>query len=170
MIDQSKKTIKILFVCLGNICRSPLAEGIFKNLLEKENLTESFFVHSAGTGHWHIGEAPDIRTQQTAAKHGLDISQHKGQQVHARIFQEYDYVIAMDKDNERILKNMSAQTQNKHAQILMMRQFDPMAPTKDAPVPDPYYGGIDGFEKVYAIIERSCKQLLEEILKNQSSP
>ncbi len=141
----------ILFVCLGNICRSPLAEGVMKHLTRGRT---DFHIASAGTGAWHVGELPDSRMRDTAQKHGIKL-ESRAQQVTPELVSAYDLVLAMDRANRRNLQNMGIP-------CMLLRDFDPEA-KNDAEVPDPYYGGQRGFEEVFEIVERSCKALLDAI-------
>ncbi len=149
--------IRILFVCLGNICRSPMAEGIFQRMIEEENLTDYIEIESAGTGGWHVGELPDARMRQTATQHGITLVT-RARQVSSRDFFEFDYIIPMDSSNQRDLIALLAGVNDPKATIIKMRHFDPL--DKEGDVPDPYYGGIKGFEHVYDILKRSNKDFL----------
>ena len=151
---------RICFVCLGNIVRSPLAENIFQQLVDQSGLGNKYLADSAGTSTWHIGEKPDPRMRQVASRHGLNYS-GKARQFQHQDFDRFDWVIAMDSTN---FKNLSAIAVSPEHQkkIRMMREFDTQG-NSDSPVPDPYYGGIDGFEHVYKIIERSCEGLLASL-------
>lgn len=154
--------IRILFVCLGNICRSPMAEGIFIKLLKEEGLTDQFVVESAGTGGWHTGELPDSRMRQTAQGHGIQLVS-RARQVSAEDFSRFDYLIPMDSSNFRDLEAIAIGLENPHAQVIKMRYFDQEKVNGD--VPDPYYGGQSGFEDVYNILNRSCTALLQYLKK-----
>ena len=152
---------KIVFVCLGNICRSPTAEGIFSHKVRERGLELYFYIDSAGTAAYHVGEPANSKSQFTANKYGVYLLSR------ARLFEyedlkEFDFIIAMDRSN---LKNISAMDRNSifREKLYMMRQFDPSP--DDENVPDPYYGGMHGFERVYEIVERSCDQLLNELVK-----
>lgn len=140
--------------------RSPLAENLFRHLAQEAGLGDQFEVDSAGTGGWHVGEAPDSRMVGVAAQNGL----HYGgtaRQVNRRDFDDFDYLIAMDRDNRAMLNRLARRTEHQE-KIHLMREFDPESPP-DAEVPDPYYGGNDGFEKTYQIVERASRGLLEAL-------
>ncbi|WP_420577549.1 low molecular weight protein-tyrosine-phosphatase [Ekhidna sp.] len=145
---------KILFVCLGNICRSPLAEAIFNKKLENEGLSVKLMADSAGTSDYHIGENPDPRTIEIAQKHQTLIY-HKGQQFKKHHQEEFDYLIAMDRSN---LENMIREMGENPSKLILMRDFDPKGKGED--VPDPYFGGANGFENVYQILDRSLDEFL----------
>jgi protein-tyrosine phosphatase len=155
---------RICFVCLGNIVRSPLGENMFKYLAEQAGVDERYQVDSAGTGSWHVGESPDRRMRQVAAKHGLKYD-GRARQFHPRDFNKFDLIIAMDTENRANLRRLGRSPQDT-AKIHLMREFDPQA-GPNLSVPDPYYGGIDGFEKVYKIVERSCQGLLQALESGQ---
>lgn len=151
--------IKILFVCLGNICRSPLAEGIFKDKLKKKNLENIFEVDSCGTANYHIGDSPDSRTLANAEKNGIKL-EHCVRQFTSNDLDDFDFILAMDKNNYqnilRLLKDKS------HAdKVKLMREFDTIGKGKD--VPDPYYGGEKNFQEVYEILDRSTENFLKHI-------
>lgn len=155
---MNKKPIRVLFVCLGNIVRSPLAENMFIHLARQAHKNDLFEVDSAGTGGWHTGEHPDYRMRQVAARRGFEYD-GAARQVRNEDFNEFDWIIAMDHSNRADLLAM-APTSEARSKVRLMREFDPQG-GNDAAVPDPYYGGIDGFEHVYDIVERSCRGLLE---------
>lgn len=150
--------MKVLFVCLGNICRSPTAEGVFRHKLRAAGLEGQVQVDSAGTGDWHVGKAPDSRTRQAAQRRGYDLSAQRARQVEVADFQRFDLILAMDQSN---LRNLQAlRPAGARAELdLYLRRFD-LALDE---VPDPYYGGEDGFEQVLDLIEQACDALLIEI-------
>jgi protein-tyrosine phosphatase len=154
--------INVLFVCLGNICRSPMAEGLFIHQVEQAGLSNQLHIDSAGTGSWHVGERADPRMRQTAGKHGIELPSRARKVVEAD-FRRYDYILAMDASNLQDLQDLGEQVSGRKAQLLKMRHFDPEAP--DADVPDPYYGGERGFEDVYAMLARSTQALLEFLVE-----
>ncbi len=151
---------RVLFVCLGNICRSPLAEGIFLHLAREAGLSERFHVDSAGTGAWHVGNPPDPRSREVAGKHGIELP-GVARQVHPKDFDAFDLIVAMDRDNRRTLEKLRSGEEGR-AEITLLREFDPES-SDDAEVPDPYYGGPDGFDDVFEMVRRSCVRLLEEL-------
>ncbi len=154
---------RLLFVCLGNIVRSPLAENMFRRLATEAGAGERYEVDSAGTGGWHVGEPPDARMRQVAAGRGLRYS-GRARQFQQGDFERFDLVIPMDMDNYASLMRL-AESAEQREKIRLMRSFDPDSQPDD-PVPDPYYGGISGFETTYDIIERACRGLLQ-ILEDQ---
>jgi len=149
----------VLFVCLGNICRSPLAEGVFRRLVEDAGLSDRFEIESAGTGAWHVGERPDARAEMVANQHGVELLS-KARQIQPEDLQRFDWIIAMDRENLRALRRMADAT-GSEAEIQLLRAFDPDADGDE--VPDPYYGGASGFETVYEMVRRSCEALLQRI-------
>ncbi|MDO7172857.1 low molecular weight protein-tyrosine-phosphatase [Mariniflexile sp. AS56] len=140
---------RILMVCLGNICRSPLAEGILKSKLPNH----SFTVDSAGTGDYHIGKNPDSRSIAVAKKHGLDISNLKGRQFNVSDFDAFDIIYVMDESNYRNVILLARDDQDKAKVKFILNEIDP---DQDNNVPDPYYGGTDGFENVYNMLNEAC--------------
>lgn len=154
--------LKVLFVCMGNICRSPLAEGLFLHLARARGLAGRFEVDSCGTGSWHVGHAPDPRSQAVADKYGVPLTCRARQVEPAEDFEAFDLIIAMDRSNLRDLRDLAPA--GHHGKIRLMREWDPEAADLDAPeVPDPYYGGPRGFEDMYAMLLRSCESLLDEL-------
>ncbi len=149
----------VLFVCLGNICRSPLAEGVFLHLVEEAGLSDRFEVDSAGTGSWHVGELPDARASLVASEHGVELVS-RARQLTDDDLQHFDWVIAMDRENLRNIERMADAT-GSDAEVRLLREFDPSGEGED--VPDPYYGGASGFENVYEMVHRSCTTLLERL-------
>ena len=148
---------KILFVCLGNICRSPMAEAIFNHKIREKGLENRFLGDSAGTANYHVGDLPDPRTVETVAKNGIKIH-HYGQQFKKNHAEEFDYLIAMDRSNQ---KNMLAVLPDRSKEVHLMRDFDPV---QNGDVPDPYYGGINGFDQVFEILDRSIDKLIDQLL------
>lgn len=150
--------MKVLFVCLGNICRSPTAEGIFRHKVREAGLEARIEVDSAGTGAWHVGKAPDARTHAAALRRGYDLSSLRARQVGVTDFSRYDLILAMDHANLRDLKHLRAG--NGEAELdLFLRRYE----LEIEEVPDPYYGGEDGFEQVLDLVERACDGLLMEV-------
>lgn len=150
---------KVLFVCLGNICRSPTADGIFRELVKREKLDQKIIVDSAGTGGWHIGKAPDPRTIAAAKKRGYDLSPLRARQVNAADFDEFDFVLAMDNANLRDLHNIKPVHYTGHLGLFL--EFG--AHKHHREVPDPYYGEGDGFELVLDLVEGAAQGLLTHI-------
>jgi protein-tyrosine phosphatase len=149
---------KICFVCLGNICRSPTAEGIFQHLIDERDLSDYFEVDSAGTSAYHIGESANSKSQRTANEHGITLHS-KARQFKQFDLDYFDLVLAMDDENFGNVKQMANGEQS--TKIGRMRDFDPTP--GDGQVPDPYYGGAQGFENVFQIVKRSCTTLLDEL-------
>jgi len=159
--------IHICFVCLGNICRSPLAEGVFKSLIQQEDLQKEIRVSSAGVGNWHIGELPDERMLQTAQKNGIQMTS-RARQFQPENFEETDLILAMDRSNLTALKQMCPSPEAIE-KIRLFRSFDPLA-EGDLDVPDPYYGGNQGFENVFDMVSRTCPEILDFIRKEKLQP
>jgi protein-tyrosine phosphatase len=156
---MSQKKIHVLMVCMGNICRSPLAHGLFEALVEREGLTDLIIVDSAGTHAYHVGESPDPRSQQTAVRHGVDLSRQRARRVSRDDFDQFDYILAMDQDN---YQNLMASAPNEHQhKVQLFLEFAPQR--REREVPDPYYGGPDGFEHVYELVEAAALGLLADI-------
>ncbi len=153
---------KLCFVCLGNICRSPTAEGVFQHLVNERNLQPYFEVDSAGTSAYHVGESANSKSQKTANKHGITLHS-KARQFESFDLDYFDLVLAMDKENLTNIKRMS-NGNPENVTIGMLRDFDPEP--GDGEVPDPYYGGIQGFENVFQIVKRSCVNLLDRLESN----
>ena len=149
--------VKILMVCLGNICRSPLAEGILMSKLPKK----SFLVDSAGTGNWHVGKQPDERSIAIAKKNGLDISSQRGKQFSTSDFETYDYIYVMDNSNYNdVIALATNENQKNKVQLILNELF----PGENVDVPDPYYGTQFGFETVYSMLEETCENIAEKLI------
>ncbi|WP_020210364.1 low molecular weight protein-tyrosine-phosphatase [Gilvimarinus chinensis] len=153
--------VKVLFVCLGNICRSPTAEGLFRAELAKQQLVDEVATDSAGTAAWHVGKAPDTRAIAAAAERGINISSLRARQVDAADFEAFDYVLAMDESNLMDLKALRPA----HYTGTLALFLDFAADAAEREVPDPYYGGAEGFEHVLDLVEQASVGLLEDIRK-----
>lgn len=146
--------IKVLFVCLGNICRSPLAEAIFSQKIRQNKLESHISCDSAGTANYHVGDFPDPRTIEVASNHSVPVS-HRGQQFKKNHADEFQYLVAMDRSNyQNMVREMGSEPEN----LFMMRDFDEKG--KGLDVPDPYYGGMNGFEEMYQILDRSTDEFM----------
>lgn len=143
-------------VCLGNICRSPLAEGILKSKINSNHV----FVDSAGTGHWHIGQLPDPRSIEIAQKHGLDITNQRGRQFTQQDFLDFDHIFVMDNSNK---ENVLQLTQNNAEKEKVQLILDELFPLENVDVPDPYYGGDQGFENVYQMLDKACDEIAKRL-------
>ena len=149
----------ICFVCLGNICRSPTAEGIMQHIVKEKGLGDYFYIDSAGTAAYHIGEPANSKSQKIANSHGVTLHS-RGRQFASFDFEQFDLILTMDEENYRNAIYLDAQSQYAD-KVMMMRNFDPQPDNKN--VPDPYYGGMDGFEHVFEVLKRSCEALLDEL-------
>ena len=156
---MSSRPTRVLFVCLGNICRSPAAEGVFLDLLERENLSDAFEVDSAGTGHWHVGKRADARMRAAAERRGIDLPS-RARQIEPEDLTRFDWIITMDDSN---LANVRAldPSGSSHDRIVSMTSH--CSQHSDAEVPDPYYGGEQGFEHVLDLLEDACSGLLKRL-------
>ncbi len=153
--------IRLLFVCMGNICRSPLAEGLFLDLAKTRGIADRFEVDSCGIGDWHVGHAPDPRSQAVANRNGLTLVCRARQIDPPDDFEAFDLILAMDRANLRDLRELSSEEH--HGKIRLMREWDPDADEQHPEVPDPYYGGPQGFDLMYAMLRRSCERLLDDL-------
>jgi protein-tyrosine phosphatase len=155
------KKISVLFICMGNICRSPTAEVVFRHYVERAGVSDHFVIDSAGTHDYHIGDAPDLRSKGAAKQRGYDMSDLRGRQVDIADFTRFDYVLAMDEENLSILKRL--RPQNIESYLGLFLEFAQNYEEKE--VPDPYYGGSDGFEHVLDLVEDAAEGLLKHIRK-----
>lgn len=156
----------MLFVCLGNICRSPLAQGVFENVLWREGLEEVVFVDSAGTGAWHVGSPPDGRAQRSASLRGLDLSSQRARRIYRDDCDAFDYILTMDDENYRVVASLC------RGSAVVRRFLDFAADSPEREVPDPYYDGLAGFDHVLDLVEEASEGLLLDIRErylNQSS-
>ena len=157
--------IRVLFVCMGNICRSPTAEGVFRHLVEESGLSMQIEVDSAGTSDYQKGDPPDRRAQQAAVKRGYDLSRLRARQVRPQDFHEFDHILAMDSKN---LKDLNAiYPDGGRAEVSLFLNFASAAATKE--VPDPYFGGVQGFEVVLDLVEDAARGFLQHLLKRHRS-
>lgn len=155
---MAKKPISILFVCMGNICRSPMVEGVFRHHIEQLNKSKLFHVDSAGTGNWHEGGLPDTRSIETMNRYNIDITEQRSRPVIAKDFERFDLIFAMDHDNlDFLISRSPIETQSK------IHLFMDYACTQDIAIPDPYYGQGDGFDRVYHMLVKGCGGLLERL-------
>ena len=143
-------------VCLGNICRSPLAEGILKSKIDANKV----FVDSAGTGHWHVGQLPDSRSIEVAKNHGIDLTNQKGRQFTQKDFESFDHIFVMDNSNkENVLQLAQHASEIDKVQLILEEIF----PNENVDVPDPYYGGDQGFESVYQMLDKACDEIVKRL-------
>jgi protein-tyrosine phosphatase len=153
--------MKVLMVCLGNICRSPLAEGILKQKFKRNNIEG--FVDSAGTAAYHAGEKPDPRSIEIANKYGIDIKNQTARKFKVEDFDLFDKIFVMDSENLADIKKVARNQQDIQKVEMILNQS---LPGKNLPVPDPYYGGKDGFENVYSLLDNACEAIVEQIKNN----
>ncbi len=156
---SEENPLRICFVCLGNICRSPTAEGIFRHLVEERSLEPYFEIDSAGTSAYHVGESANSHSQKVANQRGITLTS-KARKFAEDDLPHFDLILAMDSENLADIRKMDAESEH-HQKIMRLREFDPQPEDKN--VPDPYYGGIKGFENVFDVVKRSCEELLDEL-------
>lgn len=159
MAAKNKENVSVLFVCMGNICRSPTAETVFRHYVESAGVSEHILIDSAGTHAYHVGDPPDLRSQRAALQRGYDMSKLRGRQVCQEDFRRFDYVLAMDSSNLGILQRLA--TPDSNAMTRLFLEYARHHAERE--VPDPYYGGEDGFEHVLDMVEDAAQGLLEEI-------
>jgi protein-tyrosine phosphatase len=156
--------VRVCFVCLGNICRSPTAEAVMRHIVRQEGLEDRIAISSAGTGDWHVGEPRDRRSQAVGAARGIPL-EGRARQFTSASFEACDYVLAMDRSNREAILGL-ARTDADRAKVALLRSFDPAAPP-EAEVPDPYYGGPRGFEDVFDMCEAACRALVDHLRQTQ---
>lgn len=156
------KKVSVLFVCMGNICRSPTAQGVFEQLVNTQGLAEHILIDSAGTHAYHIGKQPDTRAQAAARRRGLDLSGQRARQVDVDDFGRFEYVLAMDRDNLEDLQRLAGHRQRENLHLFM--RFASRWQVDE--VPDPYYGGDNGFERVLDMVEDAAEGLLDHIRRH----
>lgn len=147
--------ISVLMVCLGNICRSPLAEGILKSKVNSKKI----YVDSAGTGAWHVGNPPDLRSIEVASKYGIDITSQEARQFTQQDFDKFDLIYVMDASNYQNLLKLAKNEENRSKVKMILNE---LYPGENKEVPDPYYGGDHGFEKVYQMLEEACNSIVKK--------
>lgn len=152
--------VKVLFVCMGNICRSPVAEGVFRHMLEDAGLVDKVYVDSAGTHAYRQGCAPDKRSQAAANRRGVDLNKLRARRVAAEDFDAFDYLLAMDRDNFEYLLALSSAPEH-HSKVQLLMDYAPHLAERE--VPDPYYSGLNGFERVMDLIEEATEGLMMHI-------
>lgn len=156
--------VRVLFVCTGNICRSPLAQGVFEDVLRREGLENKVFVDSAGTGSWHVGEPPDERAQRSARLRGLDLGSQRARRLRPEDCGRFDYILFMDEENRRLVEPLC---KDGTAEVRLFLDYAPEFPQRE--IPDPYYGGREGFELVMDLVEAASEGLLEDIRRRHLS-
>lgn len=162
---MKEEKIRVLFVCLGNICRSPTVEAVFKERVEKSGWGKLFEIDSAGTANFHIGKAPDQRTQEHALGRGYNLSNLKARQLESNDFEHFDFVLVMDKQNLSDAQRVRSKASNAKAELKLFLDYLPEQPVRE--MPDPYYGGPEGFEEVLDLSEQGADSLLRTLLKKQ---
>ncbi|MGB5331614.1 MAG: low molecular weight protein-tyrosine-phosphatase [Woeseiaceae bacterium] len=159
---ETTETTRVLFVCMGNICRSPTAEGVFRHHVAEAGLAEKILVDSAGTHAYHVGDPPDRRAYAAAERRGISLVDIRARRVSDEDFERFDYIIAMDEDNASRLKDQSPPEY--HSKVRLFLEF---SSSREREVPDPYYGGAAGFERVLDLVEDASRGLLETLSRNK---
>ena len=150
--------VSVLFVCMGNICRSPIAQGVLENAIRDEGLEAEISVDSAGTGSWHVGEPPDARAQESAKRRGYELDSQRARRLEPEDCQRFDYILVMDEEN---YSKVSALCRRSGAEVRFLLDYAPDPPMRE--VPDPYYGGPEGFDHVLDLVESAVEGLLDDI-------
>ena len=161
MSNEPKKKVRVLFVCMGNICRSPTAEGMFRKVIEDAGVADLIEIDSAGTHAYHIGKPPDERTLSAAMRRGIDLSYRRGRQVNRKDFDAFDFVLCMDRENHKDLVAVGGPKANGKLHLFL----DFASHQKHREVPDPYFGGPEGFEQVLDLVQIASEGLLADIRK-----
>lgn len=156
--------VNVLFVCAGNICRSPIAQGILEEVIRAEGLETEISVDSAGTGAWHVGELPDARGRESAKRRGYDLDSQRARRLAPENCEKFDYILAMDEENYR---TASALCRRSDAEVRLLLDYAPDSPVRE--VPDPYYSGPEGFDRVLDLVEPAVKGLLDDIRERHLS-
>jgi len=159
-MTEIKEKVSVLFVCMGNICRSPTAEGVFRHFVAQAGIADAVEIDSAGTHAYHVNEPPDRRAQAAAERRGFSMSEIRARRVRADDFERFDYIIAMDRDNLAMLTDQS--DAQHHGKIRLFLEF---SSAHEDEVPDPYYGGAAGFERVLDLVEDASRGLIETLRK-----
>ncbi len=169
-MSKSNGKIRVLFVCMGNICRSPAAQGTFEHAVITHGLSEYFYIDSAGTHAYHTGESPNVNARQVAKSYDIELN-HKARQFTGIDYINFDYIFPMDHDNQKGVLNLARHNSDRQ-KVFKFRTFDPdkESPGDDPDVPDPYYGGIDGFQNVQEILNRTSDELLLWLLEKHQIP
>jgi len=165
-MSDGAQPVSILFVCLGNICRSPMAEGVFRQVVSDAGLTPHFKIDSAATGSWHLGRPPDIRAQQALSMRGIDISMQRARQFTRDDFKTFDLVLAMDRSNHERLLSLAPDIYEPNIRLFM--KYAPEMRTCE--IPDPFFGGAEGFDYVLNLIEVASRGLLASLMKEGATP
>lgn len=163
---MNQTRIRVLFCCMGNICRSPTAQGVFTKLVIEEGLSDRIEIDSAGTHAYHVGEPPDPRARETARRRGIDLSRQRARRAVAEDFEQFDYVLAMDEDNHRALSALCPPGFEERLRLFM--DYAPHLERRE--VPDPYYGGTNGFDAVFDMVDEAARGLLEAIRRERLGP
>lgn len=159
MTETLGQEIRVLFVCMGNICRSPTAEAVFRAKVEEAGLSSRFTIDSAGTHAYHVGKTPDARAASVAERHGVSMGNQRARRVAPEDFDTFDHIVAMDADNLANLKSL--RDGDTRASLSLLLEHDPESGLRE--VPDPYYGGAQGFEQVFDLFERASEKLLQRL-------
>jgi protein-tyrosine phosphatase len=158
---NERNRVRVLFVCMGNICRSPTAQGVFRKLVEEAGLLDRIEIDSAGTHAYHVGEPPDRRAQETAMRRGIALSDLRARRVEPEDFERFDYLLVMDQDNYHHMSALCPEGCGMERRLMLLMDFAPDMRMRE--VPDPYYGGAGGFETVFDMVEAATEGLLEDI-------
>lgn len=162
-VSEPQDTVRVLFVCLGNICRSPLAEALFRHHVGEMGLADRIHVESCGTGPWHVGHQADARTRAEAQRRGVDLESHRARQFRPDDLAGFDHIFVMDRDNLQDVLALDGDDAHGY-KVRLLRELDETP--EDYAVPDPYYGGADGFARVHEIVDRTTRRLAERLAEH----